>query len=73
MERKYYDLKTCKEKVKKCFRDNGETFFNTINLLVICDILCRMDANFPPVGLWENYYNSENLCDIVLLTKINYN
>ena len=66
IERKYYDIKTCKEKIKTYFKENKELIKHRINLNIICDMLCKMDTNFPPLGLWEDYYGS-SLREIIII------
>jgi hypothetical protein len=35
----------------------------------MCDELCKLDNNFPPNGLWVEYYNVKDLLNIINITN----
>ena len=39
-----------------------------LNLSNACNELCKIDDNFPPNGLWVEYYNVNDLRDIITIT-----
>ena len=43
---------------------------NYLNLSIICDNLCEIDQMFPPNDLWIDYYNINNLQDLIMITII---
>ena len=67
IKREYYELETCKEKVKEYL--NKEKY-NHLDLLGVCDELCKKDEKFPPYDLWMEYYNVKDLKEIInVITK----
>jgi len=40
-----------------------------LELSIICTKLCKLDTNFPPNGLWVEYYNMKDLQDLIILTN----
>lgn len=69
IKRIYYDLETCKEKVKEYLLSNPKIKNNDLNLSKICNKLCNIDKLFPPNGLWIEYYNIKNLEDIIIINN----
>ena len=69
IERIYYDLKTCKNKIDEYLQLYPELKEHHLNLSVICDKLCKIDLLFPPNGLWTEYYNVKNLQNIIIITN----
>lgn len=67
IERVYYDLDTCKNKVIKYYPEIQKN--NMIDLLSIVNELCKVDPLFPPSGLWVEYYNVKDLQDIIPITN----
>lgn len=65
IERKYYDLKTCKNKVREylLMYPNIKKYY--VDLSIMIDKLCVLDHKFPPNGLWVDYYDVKNLQDII--------
>lgn len=53
----YYDLETCKREVKKYYSHNDPD--------AICKKCVESDGNFPPYGLWVDYYGVCNLSEII--------
>jgi superfamily II DNA or RNA helicase len=65
IERTYYDLQTCKNKVSEYLLLYPEIKANYLNLSIVVNNLCKLDALFPPDGLWVEYYNVKDLKDII--------
>ena len=61
IERKYYDLKTCKIKVNEYLKIYPNIKLNNIDLYDTIKKLCELDTLFPPYDLWCEYYNQKNL------------
>ena len=40
-----------------------------MNLSIICQKLCNMDALFPPYDMWVDYYEVNDLQDIITITN----
>ena len=69
IERIYYDLETCIEKVNELLILHNEIKKQYLNLSIICKELCELDNNFPPNGLWVEYYNVKDLRDIIIIVN----
>ena len=69
IERIYYDLETCKNKVMELLILYPDLKKNNFNLFIINTELCKLDKNFPPNGLWVEYYNINSLQDIIIISK----
>ena len=67
IERVYYDLETCKNKVGKYLLLYPEIKKHYLDLSNISNELCKIDALFPPNGLWVEYYNLKDLRDIITI------
>lgn len=67
IERVYYDLETCLQKINEYLCSNLELKKHYLNLSYICNELCKIDKLFPPNGLWVEYYNVKNLNDIIII------
>ena len=67
IERIYYDLETCKNKVNEYILKYPEIKNHYLNLSIVCSELCKIDNNFPPNGLWVEYYNLKDLRDIIII------
>ena len=65
----YYDLETCIEKVNELLILNNEIKKHYLDLSIVCKKLCELDNNFPPNGLWVEYYNVKDLRDIITITN----
>jgi superfamily II DNA or RNA helicase len=68
IERVYYDLETCKNKVDEYLLLYPE-MKNYLDLLSVSNELCKIDGSFPPNGLWVEYYNIKELQDIITITN----
>jgi len=69
IERIYYDLETCIEKVNELLILHNEIKKYYLDLSIVCKELCKLDNNFPPNGLWVEYYNVKDLRDIITITN----
>ena len=68
IERVYYDLETCKNKVNQYLSQNPE-IKTLLEISSISNELCKLDPLFPPCGLWVEYYNVKDLRDIIIIKK----
>lgn len=69
IERKYYDLDTCKKKVNEYLSLHPHLRMQCLDLSFVNQELCKKDALFPPSGLWTDYYNVYNLQNIISFTN----
>jgi superfamily II DNA or RNA helicase len=69
IERLYYDLETCKNKVGEYLLLYPEIKKHYLNLSIVSNELCKIDALFPPNGLWVEYYNIKDLRDLITITN----
>jgi superfamily II DNA or RNA helicase len=69
IERVYYDLETCKNKVGEYLLLYPEIKKHYLDLSIVSNELCKKDALFPPNGLWVEYYNVKDLRDIITITN----
>ncbi len=69
IERVYYDLETCKNKVGEYLLLYPEMKKHRIDLLLISNELCKIDEMFPPKELWVDYYSVKGLNEIIILSN----
>ena len=69
VERVYYDLEICKNKVGEYLLLYPEIKKYYLDLSIVSNELCKIDALFPPNGLWVEYYNVKDLRDIITITN----
>jgi len=67
IERVYYDLETCKNKVGEYLLVYPEIKKHYLDLSIVSNELCKIDALFPPNGLWVEYYSVKDLRDIITI------
>lgn len=67
IERIYYDLETCKNKVNEYLLVYPEIKKHYLDLSIVSNELCKIDALFPPNELWVEYYNVKDLQDIITI------
>ena len=67
IERIYYDLTTCKNKIDEYLLLYPEIKTNHLNLSLVCQELCKLDDKFPPHALWVEYYKIKNLQEIITI------
>ena len=65
IERVYYDLETCKSKVREYLLINPDIKKHHLNLSLVVNELCKMNEMFPPNGLWVEYYDVKGLGEII--------
>jgi predicted helicase len=68
IERVYYDLETCKNKISQYLSQYPE-IKTLLEISSINNELCKLDPLFPPCGLWVEYYNVKDLRDIIIFTN----
>ena len=61
-----YDFETCKRVINQLLFKYPELKLDYLNLPGIVDKLCKLDPNFPPKHLWEEYYKLE-LIDLIII------
>jgi len=69
IERVYYDLETCKNKVGEYLLLYPEIKKYYLDLSIVSNELCKIDVLFPPNGLWVEYYNVKDLRDLINITN----
>ena len=69
IERVYYDLETCKNKVGEYLSLYPEIKKYYLDLSIVSNELCKIDILFPPNGLWVEYYNVKDLRDLITITN----
>jgi superfamily II DNA or RNA helicase len=69
IERVYYNLEICKNKVSEYLLLYPEIKQHYLNLSILSNELCKIDDLFPPNGLWVEYYNVKDLRDIITITN----
>ena len=69
IERVYYDLETCKNKVGEYLLLHPEIKKHCLDLSIVSNELCKIDVLFPPNGLWVEYYNVKDLRDMITITN----
>ena len=69
IKRVYYDLETCKNKVGEYLLLYPEIKKHYLDLSVVSNELCKIDTEFPPNGLWVEYYNVKDLRDLITITN----
>jgi len=67
IQRIYYTLDTCKSKVTDYLAEHPVISNSYLDLAVVCSELCKLDNQFPPNGLWVDYYNINDLGDIITI------
>ena len=68
IERIYYDLDTCIEKVNHYLNLYQDLKNYYLNLSVVCYKLYEIDNSFPPSGLWIDYYKVKSISDIIKIS-----
>ena len=69
IERVYYDLETCKNKVGEYLLLYPEIKKYYLDFSIVSNELCKIDVLFPPNGLWVEYYNVKDLRDLITITN----
>lgn len=64
IDRVYYDLETCKGKVRE-YLLTYPCIKRVLELSDVCSKICKLDPLFPPNGLWVEYYNVKDLQNII--------
>ena len=69
IERIYYDLDNCKNKINEYLLIYPDIKKHYLNLSIISNQLCKLDSLFPPENLWVEYYNLKDLRDIIIISN----
>jgi predicted helicase len=69
ISRIYYDLDKCIEMIKFYLLENSDIKKYYLDLAIINEKLCKLDCNFPPYGLWVEYYKLKELSDIIKISN----
>jgi superfamily II DNA or RNA helicase len=69
IERIYYDLDNCKNKINEYLLIYPDIKKHYLNLSIICNELCKLDSLFPPENLWVEYYNLKDLREIITISN----
>ena len=69
IEKKYYDIVMCKKKVNEYLKKYPELKKINYDLTYICNYLCELDSMFPPYDLWCDYYNVNDLKELIMIKK----
>lgn len=69
----YYNLNTCKTKIKQYLTKYPEIITNYLDLDIVCIRLCEIDPLFPPNDLWIDYYNLKHLNEIIIKKRTTKN
>ena len=64
-----YDFETCKKVITQLLIKYPDLKRDYLNLPGIVDKLCKLDPNFPPKHLWEEYYKTE-LIDLIIINYL---
>ncbi len=70
IEKIYYEIDKCKEMINIYLKQNTEIKKHYLNLSLACQELCKLDNNFPPNGLWVEYYKVKELNDIIKISSL---
>ena len=65
----YYDFQTCKNKINEYLTKYPEIKNNHLNLSGITIKLCEIDEKFPSPELWCDYYELNNLNEIININQ----
>ena len=63
----YYELGICKSKVDDYIKQHTSIRDNYLDLAIVCCELCKLDPQFPPNGLWVDYYKVKDLREIITI------
>ena len=67
IKREYYDLEMCRRKVDELLSKYPEIKHNKLDMSKVCNDLCGLDNLFPPAGLWVEYYDINDLNNIIII------
>lgn len=65
----YYDMEVCIENVGLLLSLHTYLKKHYLDLNILCKELCSLDEQFPPFGLWEEYYNVPHLRNIIIIVN----
>jgi hypothetical protein len=65
IQRIYYEMDICKQKITEYILTYPEIKQYYLDLDQAIIYLCKIDNHFPPVGLWTEYYDVKNLQELI--------
>ena len=65
----YYDFQTCKNKINEYLIKYPEIKKDNLDLFNVAIKLCEIDNNFPSAELWTDYYNINNLNELIIINQ----
>ena len=68
-KKEYYDKEECKKMVYKYLQENLNIKNNNLDYEKITKELYKIDAKFPPNGLWIDFYNINHINEIIHIDK----
>lgn len=69
VEKNYYILEECRNKINKYLISYPELKNHYLNLTYVVKELCKLDNLFPPCDLWTDYYNISDLNQIINIKR----
>jgi len=69
IKRIYYNLEDCKIKINEYNILYPDMKKDYLDKSIICNKLCEIDKLFPPNELWVEYYDVNDIGDIIILTN----
>jgi hypothetical protein len=69
IEKIYYNLQICRQKINEYLLLYPELKEKYLNLEYICNVLCKLDELFPSNDLWLDYYNVTKLEELIYINK----
>ena len=67
IDRVYYELEICKRKVDEYLVLHPTIKQHYLDMSMVVYELCQLDPLFPPNGLWVEYYNVNDIRDIITI------
>jgi hypothetical protein len=61
----FYDIAVCKTKCVEYLAIYPEIRSKYLDLSLVCSDLCKLDDQFPPNGMWVDYYEVNELRDLI--------
>ncbi len=61
----YYEKEECKRKINEYLEIYTDLMKYRLNISYVCDELCKIDNNFPPLEFWLSYYQIASLEEMI--------
>jgi superfamily II DNA or RNA helicase len=65
----FYAIDVCRQKCIDYLEERSDIRTKVLDISVVCEELCKIDAMFPPLGMWVDYYGVNDLSDIIPIFK----